>query len=251
MRDLAWNVMARDKALYDGHAVAAVAAISPAIAEDALDLIEVTYEILPHVLDVEAAMDPDAPVLHDHIVHLRSAGKADDAVEHRRPASVRARRRRRGAGRRRGVGRGALHHQGRAPGLHRAARLRGLDDRRRPGPGLELQPGPLHGPHLLRQGAAARHLQPARDARRDRRRLRRQDHGLPRAGRAVAVAPGRRAGEDGDEPRRGVPRHRPDQRRRDRGQARRHQGRNHHRRRRRAEVPGRRLPGLAGRARPA
>jgi CO/xanthine dehydrogenase Mo-binding subunit len=67
MRDLAWNVMARAKTLYDGHAVAAVAAISPAIAEDALDLIEVTYETLPHVLDVEASMDPDAPLLHDHI----------------------------------------------------------------------------------------------------------------------------------------------------------------------------------------
>ena len=67
MRDLAWNVMARDKALYDGHAVAAVAAVSPAIAEAALDLIEVAYETLPHVLDVEAAMAPAAPVLHDHI----------------------------------------------------------------------------------------------------------------------------------------------------------------------------------------
>jgi CO/xanthine dehydrogenase Mo-binding subunit len=67
MRDLAWNVMARAKALYDGHAVAAVAAVSPAIAEDALDLIEITYETLPHVLDVEASMEPDAPLLHDHI----------------------------------------------------------------------------------------------------------------------------------------------------------------------------------------
>ena len=67
MRDLAWNVMARAKALYDGHAVAAVAAVSPAIAEAALDLIEVTYETLPHVLDVEASMAPGAPLLHDHI----------------------------------------------------------------------------------------------------------------------------------------------------------------------------------------
>ncbi len=66
-RDMAFNVMARDKALYDGHAVAAVAAISPAIAEAALDLIEVTYETLPHVIDVEAAMAPDAPVLHAHL----------------------------------------------------------------------------------------------------------------------------------------------------------------------------------------
>ena len=66
-RDLAWNVIAREKALYEGHAVAAVAALSPAIAEEALDLIEVTYEVLPHVTDVEAAMAPGAPVLHAHI----------------------------------------------------------------------------------------------------------------------------------------------------------------------------------------
>ena len=59
--------MAIGKALYEGHAVAAVAAVSPAIAEQALDLIEVEYEVLPHVMDVEAAMAPDAPVLHDDI----------------------------------------------------------------------------------------------------------------------------------------------------------------------------------------
>ena len=63
-RDLSCNCMARDKALYEGHAVAAVAATSAAIAEEALDLIEVKYEVLPHVIDVEAAMAPDAPLLH-------------------------------------------------------------------------------------------------------------------------------------------------------------------------------------------
>src|SRR6266403_2228542 len=65
--DLARNCMAKGKALYEGHAVAAVAAVSPAIAEQALDLIEVEYEVLPHVMDVEAAMAPDAPVLDDNI----------------------------------------------------------------------------------------------------------------------------------------------------------------------------------------
>ena len=65
--DLSRNCMAKGKALYEGHAVAAVAAISPAIAEQALDLIEVEYEVLPHVMDVEAAMADDAPVLHDDI----------------------------------------------------------------------------------------------------------------------------------------------------------------------------------------
>src|SRR5207237_396845 len=46
--DLSRNCMAKGKALYEGHAVAAVAATSPAIAEQALDLIEVEYEVLPH-----------------------------------------------------------------------------------------------------------------------------------------------------------------------------------------------------------
>ena len=62
------NVMAREKALYEGHAVAAVAAISPAIAEQALRLIDVDYEVLPHVIDVDAAMQPDAPLLFDNMI---------------------------------------------------------------------------------------------------------------------------------------------------------------------------------------
>jgi len=57
--------MARDKVLYEGHAVAAVAAVSPRVAAEALDLIEVEYEPLPHVIDCEEAMAPDSPVLHE------------------------------------------------------------------------------------------------------------------------------------------------------------------------------------------
>jgi len=66
-RDLSRNCMARDKVLYDGHAVAAVAATSPAIAEEACELIEVQYHVLPHVIDVEEAMKADAPLLHDDL----------------------------------------------------------------------------------------------------------------------------------------------------------------------------------------
>ncbi len=66
-RDLSRNVMARDKALYDGHAIAAVAAITPAIADRAAALIEVEYEVLPHVMDAREAMKSDAPLLHDDI----------------------------------------------------------------------------------------------------------------------------------------------------------------------------------------
>src|SRR5687767_14468930 len=63
-RDVVRNVMAREKALYEGHAVAAVAATSFAIAKKALKLIDGKYEVLPHVIDVIEAMSPNAPVLH-------------------------------------------------------------------------------------------------------------------------------------------------------------------------------------------
>lgn len=66
-RHLSLNAMARGKALYEGHAVAAVAATSQAIADRALELIDVRYDVLPHVIDVEAAMADDAPLLHDDL----------------------------------------------------------------------------------------------------------------------------------------------------------------------------------------
>jgi CO/xanthine dehydrogenase Mo-binding subunit len=67
LRDVSLNVLARHKVLYEGHAVAAVAATTAAVADQALDVIVVTYEVLPHVIEVEAAMEPNAPVLHDHM----------------------------------------------------------------------------------------------------------------------------------------------------------------------------------------
>ena len=57
------NILALDKALYRGHAVVGVAAISQHIAEEALSLIEVDYEVLPPVLTALEAMKDDAPIL--------------------------------------------------------------------------------------------------------------------------------------------------------------------------------------------
>ena len=57
------NVLAQDKVLYHGHAVAAVAADNPHLAEEAVRLIKVEYEVLPHVLDGRRAMASDAPIL--------------------------------------------------------------------------------------------------------------------------------------------------------------------------------------------
>ena len=68
MQSLARNVMARDKALYKGHAVAAVAATTPHIAEEALALIHVDYDVLPTVLDPVDAMKDGAPILHEDIL---------------------------------------------------------------------------------------------------------------------------------------------------------------------------------------
>ena len=65
LRYVSRNVMARDKALYAGHAVAALAATSASAADAALDLIDVEYEVLPWVIDVEEAMQSDAPLLHE------------------------------------------------------------------------------------------------------------------------------------------------------------------------------------------
>lgn len=59
------NTLARNKVLYQGHAVAAVAADLNEIARQALDLIQVDYEILPCVLDVRQAMQDDSIVLID------------------------------------------------------------------------------------------------------------------------------------------------------------------------------------------
>ena len=61
------NVLASGKALYKGHAVAGVAAISPHIAEEALSLIKVDYEVLPAVLTAPEAMKDGASLLHDDL----------------------------------------------------------------------------------------------------------------------------------------------------------------------------------------
>ena len=58
--------LALDKVRFIGDAVAAVAAIDEETAEEALDLIEVEYQKLPAVVDPEAAMNEDAPLIHDH-----------------------------------------------------------------------------------------------------------------------------------------------------------------------------------------
>ena len=72
------KMLASDKALFKGHPIAALAASSPHLAEELLSLIEVEYEVLPSVTNVEDAMKPDAPLLHKE---MTTGGLIDEAVK--------------------------------------------------------------------------------------------------------------------------------------------------------------------------
>src|SRR5882672_8603456 len=87
IQDMRWmcrNVMARDKALFHGHPVAAVAATSQTIAAEALKLIKVDYEVLPWAIDVEDAMKPGASILHDHIKFEDKPSNIAGTLEHKK-----------------------------------------------------------------------------------------------------------------------------------------------------------------------
>jgi CO/xanthine dehydrogenase Mo-binding subunit len=77
MKYLRNNAIARGKVLYSGHAVAAVAAVSTHVAEEAIGLIEVDYEVLPAVLTVGESMKDGAPVLHADLFTTEFGNKTD------------------------------------------------------------------------------------------------------------------------------------------------------------------------------
>src|SRR5450631_526133 len=70
IQDMRWmcgNVMAREKVLFPGLPFSAVAATTEAIAAKACDLIEIAYEVLPWSIEIDDAIKPDAPILHEFI----------------------------------------------------------------------------------------------------------------------------------------------------------------------------------------
>ena len=80
------NVLAEDKALYRGHAVAAVAADNWHLAEQALSLIDVEYEVLPAVFDADEAMKDEAPLVHERLANQQNGSRgggirSDDDTE--------------------------------------------------------------------------------------------------------------------------------------------------------------------------
>ncbi|WP_193182464.1 xanthine dehydrogenase family protein molybdopterin-binding subunit [Nisaea sediminum] len=86
IQDMRWmcrNVMAREKALFHGHPVAAVAAMSADIAAKACELIEVDYEVLPWAIEIDDAIAPDAPILHDFIKFEGKPSNIAGTLEHK------------------------------------------------------------------------------------------------------------------------------------------------------------------------
>ena len=77
LREMSDNILASSKALYRGHAIAAVAARDPHTAEEAVGRIHVEYELLPPVTDVLAAMADDAPLLDEKRRTRSLAGPSD------------------------------------------------------------------------------------------------------------------------------------------------------------------------------
>jgi xanthine dehydrogenase molybdenum-binding subunit len=79
---LSLNILARGKVLYDGHAIAAVAATSPHIAEEACKLIEVDYEVLPPVMTVDDAMKAGATILLTGLRNREDGDKPTNIAQH-------------------------------------------------------------------------------------------------------------------------------------------------------------------------
>jgi len=82
------EILCRSKARYIGDAVAAVAAVDPDTAEEALDLIEVEYEPLPAVFDPLEAIKEEAPQVHEgvelniNVTRHIEWGDVDEAFKH-------------------------------------------------------------------------------------------------------------------------------------------------------------------------
>ena len=79
-----WPAIALDRVRFAGEVVAAVAAVSPYVAADACAAVEVDYRPLPALSDVDAALAPDAPRLHEGIagnrLFMRRSANGDAAA---------------------------------------------------------------------------------------------------------------------------------------------------------------------------
>ena len=213
------NFLASDKALYRGQAIAAVAADNAHTAEAALALIDVDYEVLEPVIDVRAAMQDGAPLLHDDLIHTSAMGETSD-----KPSNVASYMKFEKGDTAAGFANSdviverefttASVHQGYIEPHNATAHWRADGQ-------INIWCS-TQGAFVVR--AKHRRCPEGRRIRRaghphgDRRRLRRQGLVLPGAGSRVAVAQGRCSGQGVDEPHRGIRGQRAGSRKLDAGQ---------------------------------
>ncbi len=87
IQDIRWmarNVLAKEKALFHGHPIAAVAAQTEEIAQKACELIEVDYEVHPWAIEINEAIKDDAPVLHEFIKFEGKPSNIAGTLEHKK-----------------------------------------------------------------------------------------------------------------------------------------------------------------------
>ena len=242
IQDMRWmcrNVMAREKALFPGHPVAAVAATSEAIAAQACDLIEVTYEVLPWSVEIDDALKPDAPILHDFMkfegkpsnIGGKLEVKKGDVAQGFKEAEVIVER----SFTTRPVHQGYIEP-------HACLVSVGADNKTTIWSSSQGQFMVRAMTAYLDRHSPERH---PRHSGRNRRRVRRQDHRLSRAAGDAAGEKIRPSGQDGDDPRGSDAGDRADLGLQEHGQDRRQERRHHRRRPGHVLSAGRRVAGLA------
>jgi CO/xanthine dehydrogenase Mo-binding subunit len=85
IQDMRWmsrNMLAKEKVLFHGHPIAAVAATNEEIAAEACALIEVEYEVLPFAIEIDDALAKDAPILHDFMKFDGKPSNIAGTLEH-------------------------------------------------------------------------------------------------------------------------------------------------------------------------
>ncbi len=220
--------LAREEVVYAGQPVALVIADSEALAEDGVELVEVELEPLEPVLELEAAIQPGAPLARVNVRadEARLGSRRRARVGRRRrdrrrrgPFRQRARhgpsgqrRRRRGARGQPRPGAGPVGHPLDVPGLHRAPVSHRLGRARRRARGPQLHPGSVRHARLAGQSVRAPGRADPRPQRAARRRLRRQDDDHRPAGRGRGAG-GPPPGVAGPDPQRGHGREQPRRRR--------------------------------------
>ncbi len=80
LRYMTDRLLANGKVLFKGHAIAAVAATDPWIAEQACNLIDIKYDVLPSVTDPLEAMAPGAPLLHEAVTTMTLGKKVKQST---------------------------------------------------------------------------------------------------------------------------------------------------------------------------